>query len=141
MFYTRHILCNGFACLQGHARASRFRDARRGHTSDLLLPCNCSTLLEMPTTTGPVVIVTPAQKCLMRWSLLQKRNIRCRILPTFGQVVNRIPSTGTMNPQITNVLNALNDLRNTNFGHGMTAPFQLSSAEGDFTYLSCVSGI
>ena len=60
---------------------------------------------------------------------------------TFGQVVNRIPSTGTMNPQIVGVLSALNDLRNKNFGHGMTASFQLSSAEVDFTYLACVGGI
>ena len=60
---------------------------------------------------------------------------------TFGQVVNRIPSTGTMNPQIVGVLSALNDLRNKNFGHGMTAPFQLSGAEVDFVYLSCVGGI
>jgi hypothetical protein len=60
---------------------------------------------------------------------------------TFGQVVSRIPQTGTMNAQVTNVFSALNDLRNKNFGHGMTTPFQLSSAEVDFTYLSCVGGI
>ena len=60
---------------------------------------------------------------------------------TFGQVVARIPQTGTMNAQIANVLNALNDLRNKNFGHGMTTSFQLSSAEVDFTYLSLVGGI
>jgi hypothetical protein len=60
---------------------------------------------------------------------------------TFGQVVSHVPSTGTMNAQIMNVLSALNDLRNRNFGHGMTTPFQLSSAEVDFTYLSCIGGI
>lgn len=60
---------------------------------------------------------------------------------TFGQVVARIPQTGTMNAQITNTLSALNDLRNKNFGHGMTTPFQLSSAEVDFTFLTCVGGI
>lgn len=60
---------------------------------------------------------------------------------TFGQVVGRIPSMGTTNPQIVGVLNALNDLRNKNFGHGMTAPFQLSPVEVDFTYLACVGGI
>ncbi len=60
---------------------------------------------------------------------------------TFGQVVARIPQTGTMSIQVINVLSAINDLRNKNFGHGMTAPFQLSSAEVDFTYLSCVGGI
>src|SRR5258708_1399347 len=60
---------------------------------------------------------------------------------TFGQVVSRIPSTGTMNVQVMNVLSALNTLRNNNFGHGMTTPFQLSSAEIDFTYLSCIGGI
>src|SRR6267378_1191881 len=60
---------------------------------------------------------------------------------TFGQVVNKIPSTGAMNPQIVGVLSSLNDLRNKNFGHGMTAPFQLSGAEVDFAYLACVGGI
>lgn len=60
---------------------------------------------------------------------------------TFGQVVNQIPSTATVNPQIVGVLGALNDLRNKNFGHGMTAPFQLSAAEVDFTYLACIGGI
>lgn len=60
---------------------------------------------------------------------------------TFGQVVGHIPSRGTMNPQIVGVLSALNDLRNKNFGHGMTTPFRLSSAEVDFAYLSCVGGI
>jgi hypothetical protein len=60
---------------------------------------------------------------------------------TFGQVVNRISSIGTMNPQIVAVLSAINDLRNRNFGHGMTAPFQLSNADVDFTYLGCVVGI
>ena len=60
---------------------------------------------------------------------------------TFGQVVAHIPSTATMNAQIIGVLSALNDLRNRHFGHGMTMPFKLSSAEVDFTYLSCISGI
>jgi hypothetical protein len=60
---------------------------------------------------------------------------------TFGQVVAGIPKTGTMNTQIVGMLNSLNDLRNKNFGHGMTTHFQLSSAEVDFAYLSCVGGI
>jgi hypothetical protein len=60
---------------------------------------------------------------------------------TFGQVVSKISSIGTMNPQILAVLSAINDLRNRNFGHGMTTPFQLSGAEVDFTYLGCVGGI
>jgi hypothetical protein len=60
---------------------------------------------------------------------------------TFGHVVTRIYSTETMSPPIANVLSALNDLRNKTFGHGMTTPFKLSSAEVDFTYLSCVGGI
>lgn len=60
---------------------------------------------------------------------------------TFGQVVARIPGTGTMNAQIVGVLNALNDLRNKNFGHGMTTPFQLSPSDVDFAYLACIGGI
>jgi hypothetical protein len=60
---------------------------------------------------------------------------------TFGQVVARIPQAGTTNPQITAIFGALNDLRNRNFGHGMTSPFQLSPAEVDFTYLTCVGGV
>jgi len=60
---------------------------------------------------------------------------------TFGQVVNQISAPEFMNPQVKNVLITLNDLRNKNFGHGMTTPFSLSSAEVEFAYLSCVSGI
>jgi hypothetical protein len=60
---------------------------------------------------------------------------------TFGQVVTRIPGTKTVNTQIVGVLGALNDLWNKNCGHGMTAPFQLSTAEVDFTYLACIGGI
>jgi hypothetical protein len=60
---------------------------------------------------------------------------------TFGQVVAHISRAGTMNPQVVGVLSAVNDLRNRNFGHGMTTLFRLSPAEVDFTYLACVGGI
>jgi len=60
---------------------------------------------------------------------------------TFGQVVSQIAAPASINPQVKGTLLALNDLRNKNFGHGMTTPFSLSGAEVDFAYLSCVSGI
>ena len=46
-----------------------------------------------------------------------------------------------LNAQIAAVLEALNALRNRNFGHGMADPFGLTPAEVDFTYLSCISGM
>jgi len=60
---------------------------------------------------------------------------------TFGQVVYRLPSTNTLNPQIIGALSAINDLRNKNFGHGMTMSFQLTGPEVEFSYISCVAGI
>jgi hypothetical protein len=60
---------------------------------------------------------------------------------TFGAVVAHIRATNALNPQITGVLEGLNTLRNRNFGHGMAAPFGLSAAEVDFTFLSCIAGI
>ena len=60
---------------------------------------------------------------------------------TFGDVVTKMFKTNAVNHQITGVFQALNDLRNKQFGHGMTAPFRLSKQEVDFTYLSCVGGI
>ncbi|MCL6566746.1 MAG: hypothetical protein K6U09_10035 [Acidobacteriia bacterium] len=60
---------------------------------------------------------------------------------TFGQVVAHIRQGQALNEQIVGVLEALNTLRNRNFGHGMAAPFALSTAEVDFTYLACIGGI
>lgn len=60
---------------------------------------------------------------------------------TFGQVVVHIRQINAFNRDIIKVLEAVNSLRNRNFGHGMTAPFNLKSAEVDFTYLTCIGGI
>lgn len=60
---------------------------------------------------------------------------------TFGQVVTHIRQTHCLNDQITGTLDAINTLRNRNFGHGMNIPFNLNPAEVDFTYLTCIGGI
>jgi len=60
---------------------------------------------------------------------------------TFGHVLNHIRSTQALHQDIITVLEAVNTLRNHNFGHGMTAPFNLKAAEVDFTYLTCIGGI
>lgn len=60
---------------------------------------------------------------------------------TFGQVVARLHETGAFNEQIIGVLEAINTLRNRNFGHGMTTSFSLTGPEVDFTYLACVSTV
>lgn len=60
---------------------------------------------------------------------------------TFGQVINHIRRTQALNSQIIETLNAVNNLRNGNFGHGMTDPFGLNPAEVDFTYLTCIGAI
>lgn len=60
---------------------------------------------------------------------------------TFGQVLAHIRQTGALNEQIVGLLDALNALRNRNFGHGMAAPFNLRPADVDFTYLSCIGAI
>jgi hypothetical protein len=60
---------------------------------------------------------------------------------TFGQVVAHIRHTQALNEQIIEVLDAINTLRNRNFGHGMTAPFSLRATEVDFTYVMCIGAI
>jgi hypothetical protein len=60
---------------------------------------------------------------------------------TYGQVVARLRTNVTFNGDIIALLSGLNDLRNHNFGHGMTTQFSLTSAEVDFTYLACMSAI
>lgn len=60
---------------------------------------------------------------------------------TFGQVVHHMGQTAAQHQDIIEVLRRVNDLRNRNFGHGMTTPFELSNAEVDFSYLACVGGI
>jgi hypothetical protein len=60
---------------------------------------------------------------------------------TFGQVLDHIGEMHALNKQIIGVLATINKLRNSNFGHGMTAPFGLTPAEVDFTYLTCIGAI
>jgi hypothetical protein len=60
---------------------------------------------------------------------------------TFGQVLTHIRQNGALNVQILGVLDAINTLRNRNFGHGMVDPFALSPQDVDFTYLNCLAGI
>ena len=60
---------------------------------------------------------------------------------TFGDVVSRMFKSSAVNKNVNQVFLALNDLRNKEFGHGMTIPFRLSKAEVDFTYLSCVGAV
>jgi len=60
---------------------------------------------------------------------------------TFGDVVAEVRHRQALNPQILGVLDAINTLRNSNFGHGMTTPFNLSAAEVDFTYLACIGAV
>ncbi|MGH9432927.1 MAG: hypothetical protein ACRD3T_15435 [Terriglobia bacterium] len=60
---------------------------------------------------------------------------------TFGEVVSRLRATHALNEDIIALLVAINALRNHNFGHGMTNPFNLTPAEIDFTYLACIGAI
>ena len=60
---------------------------------------------------------------------------------TFGSVLKHIRQTNAFQSEITAILESINTLRNRKFGHGMTTPFDLSSGEVDFTYLSCVGAI
>lgn len=60
---------------------------------------------------------------------------------TFGGVLSHIRQTQGLHSDVVTVLEGINTLRNRNFGHGMTSPFNLKPAEVDFTYLSCVAGV
>ena len=60
---------------------------------------------------------------------------------TFGNVLGHIRAGSLLTSEIIGVLESINTLRNSKFGHGMQARFDLSPAEVDFTYLSCIGGI
>lgn len=60
---------------------------------------------------------------------------------TFGHVLKDVRQDSSIQGEIISVLEAINTLRNRNFGHGMTVPFDLSSGEVDFTYLTCIGAI
>jgi hypothetical protein len=54
-------------------------------------------------------------------------------------VIDHVRRGGGFNPQILTVLENINTLRHRNFGHGV--PFNFTTAEVDFIYLSCIAGI
>jgi hypothetical protein len=60
---------------------------------------------------------------------------------TFGSVLSHIRGTQGLQNETISILEAVNTLRNRKFGHGMTEQFDLSSAEVDFTYLTCIGAI
>ena len=60
---------------------------------------------------------------------------------TFGQVKNHIEQNNLLRAEIIAMFRALSQLRNQNFGHGMAVNFSLTSAEVDFTYLTCIGAI
>lgn len=60
---------------------------------------------------------------------------------TFGAVLAHIRKIQGLQADIIDMLEKVNSLRNHKFGHGMTVPFDLSSADVDFTYLTCIAGI
>jgi hypothetical protein len=60
---------------------------------------------------------------------------------TFGWVIGEIKKNRWLAPETILVMEALNGVRNKNFGHGMNQPFALSESEVDLTYLSCWAGI
>jgi hypothetical protein len=60
---------------------------------------------------------------------------------TFGSVLKHVRQTNALQAEIISVLEAINTLRNRKFGHGMTASFDLSPGEVDFTYLACIAAI
>ena len=60
---------------------------------------------------------------------------------TFGSVLTHVSQIHGLQVEIISVLKGINTLRNHKFGHGMTEPFNLSSTEVDFTYLTCIGGI
>ena len=60
---------------------------------------------------------------------------------TFGQVLATARAQSAFTGEVISALEAINTLRNRHFGHGMTAPFQLTPPEVDFAYTSCVGAI
>ena len=60
---------------------------------------------------------------------------------TFGSVLKNARHTNAFQDEIMTLLESINTLRNHKFGHGMTTPFDLSTGEVDFTYLSCIGAI
>ena len=60
---------------------------------------------------------------------------------TFGQVKNHVEQNNLVRAEIVGIFTALNQMRNQHFGHGMAVHFNLSAAEVDFAYLTCIASI
>lgn len=60
---------------------------------------------------------------------------------TFGQVKNHIEQNNLARREIIDMFTALNQMRNQHFGHGMAVQFNLSPAEVEFVYLTCLGSI
>lgn len=60
---------------------------------------------------------------------------------TFGSVLKHVREIKALKSEVISVLEGINTLRNRKFGHGMTEPFDLSSGEVDFVYLTCIGAI
>jgi hypothetical protein len=60
---------------------------------------------------------------------------------TFGNVLNEARRQHSIANETIGILQKLYDMANNHFRHGMTTPFSLKSAEIDFIYGMCVSGI
>ncbi len=69
------------------------------------------------------------------------KTVFSRPTSTFGAVLTQIRARNALQSEIISVLESINTLRNRKFGHGMTVPFDLSSGEVDFTYLTCIGAI
>lgn len=52
---------------------------------------------------------------------------------TFGSVLGPVRYNNHLKTEIVSVLDVMNTLRNSKFGHGMTIPFDPSPGEVDFT--------
>lgn len=59
----------------------------------------------------------------------------------FDNLLDELRRRGTVNQQVLDVLDSLNVLRHRNFAHGAAGPFNLSPAEVDFVYLTCIAAI
>jgi hypothetical protein len=60
---------------------------------------------------------------------------------TFGSVLAQVRRNNALNGEVISILESVNTLRNRNFGHGMTVPFDLTSKEVEFVYLTCIGAI
>lgn len=60
---------------------------------------------------------------------------------TFGQVLDNLQAGNRLDEYTRNILRKVEILRHNRFGHGTERPFDLSEAEVDFVYLTCVAAI